>query len=120
MTQRIFYSLALVAVLGALSLSAKAQTLVNCAPNTPCVYGTGPYNTGTGDSAANAFGKINADLITLTSGQALRAVISGSPTAGDCVKWISATTIGDFGSACGSGGGGAPAVSPTSLARASR
>jgi hypothetical protein len=31
---------------------------------------------------------------------------SGTPTAGHCVEWLSATTLEDSGSACGGGGGG--------------
>jgi hypothetical protein len=31
---------------------------------------------------------------------------SGTPTAGNCVKWLSATTIEDAGTTCGAGGGG--------------
>ena len=44
---------------------AAAQSLVNCAPSTPCVNGTGPYNTNTGDRSADSFGKINGDLLLL-------------------------------------------------------
>jgi hypothetical protein len=33
---------------------------------------------------------------------------SGTPTAGHCAAWLSATLIGDSGTACGSGGSGTP------------
>jgi len=33
--------------------------------------------------------------------------ISGTPASGNCVEWASANTLGDTGSPCGSGGGGA-------------
>jgi len=38
--------------------------------------------------------------------------ISGTPTAGDCVKWGSATSLADQGAACGGGGGGGGANAP--------
>ena len=37
--------------------------------------------------------------------------LSGAITPGDCTKWLTASTVSDAGSACGSGGGGAPAGS---------
>ena len=53
--------LALFALLG-IALTASAQpALVNCAPSTPCTL-TGPANTGTGDPAYQAFGKLNSDV----------------------------------------------------------
>jgi hypothetical protein len=41
-----------------------AQTLVNCAPSVPCNSSTGPKNTGTGDQAWLAFGKVNAFFLS--------------------------------------------------------
>lgn len=35
-------------------------------------------------------------------------VISGTPTAGNCADWASASTLGDSGSPCGGGGGSLP------------
>lgn len=40
------------------------------------------------------------------------AGVSGTPTAGNCVDWASANTIGDAGSPCGSGGGGGSPGTP--------
>ena len=34
------------------------------------------------------------------------ATISGTPTAGNCASWLTATTLQDAGSVCGGGGGG--------------
>src|SRR6266404_5644031 len=44
-----------------------AQTLINCAPATPCTT-SGPSNTGTGDRAWLSFGKANANFIDLYNG----------------------------------------------------
>lgn len=44
---------------------AGAQTLGNCATSTPCVNGTGPYNTNTGDLWADAIGKFNANFLAM-------------------------------------------------------
>lgn len=49
------------------SPGAHAQAKVNCAPSTPCVNGSGPYNTGTGTVAGDAFGIINANFSLLPS-----------------------------------------------------
>ena len=38
------------------------------------------------------------------------AVFSGTITAGNCVKWLTTTTVTDAGSACGTGGGGGAAI----------
>jgi hypothetical protein len=43
---------------------AGAQALVDCAPLVPCTT-VGPGNTGTGDPAWLAFGKLNSDVLTL-------------------------------------------------------
>lgn len=32
--------------------------------------------------------------------------VSGTPTTGNCAKWVNSTAIGDSGGACGGGGGG--------------
>lgn len=32
--------------------------------------------------------------------------VSGTPAAGNCAEWVNATTIGDAGDPCGTGGGG--------------
>jgi hypothetical protein len=42
-----------------------------------------------------------------TSGTTLVTQASGTPAAGDCVKWTGPNQIGDQGAACGSGTGGA-------------
>lgn len=42
------------------------------------------------------------------------AAISGSPTTGNCTKWISATQVGDAGAACGAGGGSVSVTAGTS------
>jgi hypothetical protein len=96
------------------------QQLINCATNTAC-SGGGPSNTGTGDALPIAGTKINANFLALptqlfngqplpiatggTGATSLAAasipVQSGSITAGDCVKWLSSTTIADFGAGCG-------------------
>jgi hypothetical protein len=50
--------------LAALALSlpvGAAQQPINCAPSVPCTTG-GPFNTGTGDPAGLAFGKLNTDI----------------------------------------------------------
>lgn len=44
------------------SSSTHAQAVVNCAPSTPCSASTGPADTGTGDPAWIAFGKINGNF----------------------------------------------------------
>jgi hypothetical protein len=59
--KKIIFFLTLIALCGI----AKAQSLVNCAPGTACNSISGPANTGTGDPAWTAFGKINADISTL-------------------------------------------------------
>lgn len=52
----------LLAVLVLLATAAHGQQLqVNCNPTTPCNPSTGPANTGTGDPAWKAFGKLNAN-----------------------------------------------------------
>jgi hypothetical protein len=103
---------------------ADAQTLVNCALATPCVNGTGPYNTGTGDKSGDAFGKGNANFTLLpaelytthilavshggtgasTLAGANIPVFSGGITSGHCVQWATSTSITDSGGTCGSGG----------------
>jgi len=40
--------------------------------------------------------------------------ISGTPTSGHCVNWATSSTLGDAGSACGSGGGSSAFASLTS------
>lgn len=47
------------------SAPADAQALVKCSTTVDCAYGTGPYNTGTGYQAGDAFGAINGDLLLL-------------------------------------------------------
>jgi hypothetical protein len=54
--------LALFLALLTLSAAAGAQQIVNCAPATPCTL-SGPSNTGTGDPAWLAFGKINTNAL---------------------------------------------------------
>ena len=56
----------LLALLALLPTLGAAQTLVNCAPATPCTV-SGPSNTGTGDQAWLAFGKGNANFLTLAA-----------------------------------------------------
>ena len=61
----------------ALSPPVSAQrVLVDCATSTACVNGTGPYDTGTGDKAADAFGKYNSNFLALPS-----ELFIGSPLA---------------------------------------
>ena len=46
---------------------ASAQSAINCAPSTACDTSTGPSNTGTGDPAWVAFGKVNGNFALLPS-----------------------------------------------------
>jgi hypothetical protein len=106
---------------------AQAQATVLCNSTTPCNPSTGPSNTGTGDPAWQAFGKVNANFALLPSqlfsGLALPQVNGGTgatsliaaniptvagtaPVVGHCVSWLTSDSIQDAGAACGSGGGG--------------
>jgi hypothetical protein len=44
---------------------AHAQTLIKCSSSVNCVFGTGPYNTATGNQAGDAFGIVNANFSAL-------------------------------------------------------
>lgn len=48
-------------------------------------------------------------MVTLASGQTALigagVQVSGTPTAGNCAKWMNSTTLADAGTACGGGGG---------------
>ena len=59
--KRLFLPLVLMA------MNVSAQQLVNCAPSVPCTTSSGPSNTGTGDAAWLAFGKLNYDVTQLFS-----------------------------------------------------
>jgi hypothetical protein len=61
----------------------------------------------------------NVPHMAVNSADAKLPTFTGTPTTGDCVQWISATQIGDQGSPCGSGGGGASALSSLTAATAS-
>lgn len=77
---RIFLYLLLSLVLVA---KAYPQQLVNCAVSTPCTT-SGPSNTGTGDAAFLAFGKLNqnfnflGNMISFTTGSATLSTTSGT------------------------------------------
>ena len=60
-----------------IALSSTAHAQIYCAPSTPCVNGSGPYNTATGDKAADAFGKINSVLFTTETPNTVLAAPSG-------------------------------------------
>ena len=114
------------ALLLLLPMMASAQiALVNCAPGTPCNSSTGPANTGTGDPAWQAFGKVNNSLTTLNGyysgaggtlpiskggtgatsfAAAALVTFTGTPVSGNCVEWLSSTVVEDAGAACGTGG----------------
>lgn len=57
-----------------------------------------------GDASLNAS---TGALTVTTLGGLTPATIPSAPTTGHCVSWLSATTLGDAGAACGSGGAGA-------------
>lgn len=69
-------------------LAAHAQfASVNCAPATPCSSTTGPANTGTGDPAWKAYGKLNENFSSLGSvtNPSFSAITSGTNTTANMV-----------------------------------
>ena len=56
----------------------------------------------TGNLTGNVLGSLTGNVTGTASGN---AVVSGTPTAGNCTKWLNATTVADAGAPCGSDGG---------------
>jgi hypothetical protein len=60
-----------------------------------------------GSSSQKGIVQVDGTTITAAAGviSSTGPTISGTPVTGNCVKWASATALGDQGAACGSGGG---------------
>lgn len=74
--------------------------------NGDCHYNVSTPCSG-GGSGVISFNTRNG-VVTLLSADvtaASGALLTGTPTAGHCVEWFSATTVEDAGSACGAGSG---------------
>jgi hypothetical protein len=89
--------------LGFLGISAQAQVRISSLPAAATLTGSEmiPMVQSGADVIATP-----AALLTYIRGQLSGwPTISGTPTAGDCAKWISAGVLGDAGGACGAGSG---------------
>lgn len=84
-------------------VSNTSQTTLNIENST--TNAAGLSLTVSNPSGGNVLGEVGVSNAATARGALGAPGISGTPTAGHCVDWATATTLGDAGAACGTGGG---------------